>query len=159
MSRAFARYWLPALAWTALVLWASSDTFSAENTGSILEAVVTFVVGGLKPETFEALHFLIRKSAHFTEYGILGLMWFRAWRGGRKGHQWRWALAGIGIALATAITDEVHQSFVPSRTGSARDVLLDLTGAVTVQLLLWLLIRWRRSTAAMSAGLDCLSDQ
>ncbi len=151
MSRVLARYWLPALAWTVVVLWASSDTFSAENTGSILEAVVTFLIGGLKPETFQTLHFLVRKSAHLTEYGILGLVWFRAWRGDGEGHQWRWALAGIGIALATAITDEVHQSFVASRTGSARDVLLDLSGAITVQIALWLVMRWRSRSRRVAA--------
>ncbi len=143
MARNFTRYWLPAVAWTALVLWASSETFSAENTGSILEAVVTFLVGSVKPQIFQTLHFLVHKSAHFTEYGILGLMWFRAWRGERPGHQWKWALAGVLVALATAITDEVHQSFEPSRTGSAKDVLLDLTGAVVVQIVLWAVIKWR----------------
>ncbi len=152
MARNFTRYWLPAVAWTGLVLWASSETFSAENTGSILEAVVTFFVGGVKPQTFQTLHFLIRKSAHFTEYGILALMWFRAWRGEHEGYQWKWALAGIGFALATAITDEVHQSFEPSRTGNAWDVLLDLTGAVVVQIVLWLVIRWRSRPGRVQAA-------
>ncbi len=143
MARDFARRWLPALAWTAVVLWASTDTFSAENTGSVLDAVLGFLVGGLPPQTLATLNFLLRKSAHFTEYGILGLLWFRAWRGSRLGHEWKWALAGIGVALLTAIADEVHQSFLPSRTGSAKDVLLDLTGAVTLQILLWGFMRWR----------------
>jgi VanZ family protein len=143
VSQNLTRYWLPALLWTGLVLYASSDTFSARNTGSILEAVTTFLFGGLKPQTFEALHFLIRKSAHFTEYGILGLFWFRAWGGRREGHQWKWALAGMGMALATAIADEVHQSFVPSRTGDVKDVLLDLSGAIIAQLVLWIVITQR----------------
>jgi len=143
VKRNFARYWLPALAWTGVVLTASGDPFSAQNTGSILEAVTAFFFGPLPPQTFATLHFLVRKSAHFAEYGILSLMWFRAWRGVRGGFQWRWALAGIGMALATAIPDEVHQSFVPSRGSSGWDVLLDLCGAVAVQVVLWALIRRR----------------
>ena len=105
----------------------------------------------MKPETFQTVHFLVRKSTHLTEYGILGLLWFRAWRGSRPGHQWKWALAGIGVALATAITDEVHQSFVPSRTGEVKDVLLDLTGAVTLQIVLWLVMRRRSRTQRVQA--------
>jgi VanZ family protein len=143
VARDFARRWLPALAWTAVVLWASTDTFSAENTGSVLDAAIRFLVGALPPHTLATLNFLLRKSAHLTEYGILGLLWFRTWRGSRQGHEWKWALAGIGIALLTAIMDEVHQSFVPSRTGSAWDVLLDLTGAVAAQILLWGVMRWK----------------
>ena len=143
MSRDFARYWLLALAWTALVLYASSDTFSAQNTGSILEAVVAFLFGRVERQTFDTLHFLARKGAHLAEYGILGLLWFRAWRGTREGFTWRWALLGMAIALATAVADEVHQRFVPSRTGEVRDVLLDLTGALAGQILLWLAIRWK----------------
>ena len=146
----FARYWLPALLWMALVLYASSDTFSADNTGSVLEAVLTAIFGPVQPHTFDLIHAFIRKSAHFTEYGILGLLWFRAWRGARSGHQWSWAFAAIGIALATAITDEVHQSFVPSRTGSPRDVLLDLVGAVTLQVVLWAMTKSRSATLSIA---------
>ena len=148
MGRSFARYWIPALAWTGIVLAASTDPFSAEHTGSILEAVLTFLFGAVKQETFDTLHFLTRKGAHLTEYGILGLLWFRAWRGERRGHEWKWALAGIGIALATAIADEVHQSFVPSRTGDVKDVLLDLTGAVILQIVLWAVMRLRGAQTA-----------
>ena len=127
-----------------MVLLASFDLFSARNTGSLLEAIVRTVFGAMNPQTFATLHFLVRKSAHFTEYGILSLLWFRAWRGTRIGFAWQWAGLGVVIAMATAITDEVHQSFVPSRTGSAWDVLLDVTGALFAQLLLWIVIRVRR---------------
>ena len=141
MARTFARYWLPAMAWTCVVLLASTDTFSAQNTGSILEAVTTALFGRLDPHTFETMHFLVRKSAHLTEYAILSVFWFRAWRSGRPGFQWRWGMLGVAVALAVAIADEVHQSFVPSRTGDVRDVLLDLTGALLAQILLWIVIR------------------
>ncbi len=142
MPRNLPRYWL-ALAWTALVLYASSDAFSAQNTGSILEAIVTFLFGRVERRTFDTLHFLARKSAHFIEYGILGLLWFRAWRGVRQGFTWKWAWLGMAAVLATAVTDEVHQSVVPSRTGDVRDVLLDFSGALVFQIVLWGAIRWK----------------
>ncbi|HVP42736.1 MAG TPA: VanZ family protein [Terriglobales bacterium] len=143
MRRDFVRYWLLALAWTAVILYASSDAFSAQNTGSILEAVVTFLFGHVQRQTFATLHFLARKSAHVIEYGILGLVWFRAWRGRRQGFAWKWAWLGLGVVLATAIVDEVHQSFVPSRTGEVSDVFLDVAGALAAQMVLWGAIRWK----------------
>jgi len=146
VARTFARYWLPAIAWTCVVLLASTDTFSAQNTGSILEAVATALFGRIDPQTLEVIHFLVRKSAHLTEYAILSVVWFRAWRGGLPGFQWRWGMLSVAVALATAITDEVHQSFVPSRSGNVRDVLLDLTGALAAQLILWYLLSRRSRT-------------
>ena len=143
MTRTFLRYWLPAMAWTCLVLLASSDLFSARNTGSILRALVMALFGPIDPRTLEVLHFLVRKCAHLTEYAIVSAIWFRAWRGRRPGFQWNWGMLGVAVALAVAITDEVHQSFVPSRTGDVRDVLLDLTGALCAQVLLWFVIRYR----------------
>ncbi len=143
MARPFLRFWLPALAWTCVVLLASTDTFSAQNTGSILEAALTALFGRIDPHSFDVMHFLVRKGAHLTEYAILSVFWFRAWRGGRRGFQWRWGMLGVAVALAVAITDEVHQSFVPSRTGEVRDVLLDLSGALLAQVLLWIVMTLR----------------
>ncbi len=54
----------------------------------------------------------------------------------------------VGVALLTAIVDELHQSFVPGRTGSPYDVLLDLTGAITVQVLVWAV--WSRKEVESS---------
>ncbi len=153
MSRKLLPYWVLALAWTALVLYASSDAFSAQNTGSILEAVVTFLFGRVERRTFDLLHFVVRKSAHVIEYGILGLVWFRAWRGSRQGFTWKWAWLGMAAVLATAVADEIHQSFVPSRTGSPRDVLLDLSGALVGQIVLWAAMRWR------AMRLECRPEQ
>ncbi len=141
----FAHYWLPALLWVGIVLLASTDTFSARNTGSILEAVATRLFGPLSRHTFETMHLLVRKAAHLTEYALLGVLWFRAWRGDRGGHQWRWTALTLLIVLATAITDEIHQSFVPSRSGNLHDVLLDFMGALAAQLVLWVLVAQRRN--------------
>jgi VanZ family protein len=142
-------YWIPAVAWAGIVLFASSDPFSAKNTGAVLLAVLTWIFGPVDPSTFNLVHVLVRKSAHFIEYAILSALWFRAvhvhltslWR-------IRWALIGVVISLSVAIFDEWHQSFVPSRGSSAHDVLLDLTAAVFAQFLIWYVLR-RRQLAAV----------
>ena len=142
-------YWLPAVAWMAMVFAASSDPFSARNTGEILHAALAWIFGQMDAATFGLLHFLVRKSAHFTEYAILSALWFRALRV-HLTSPWRvrWALIGLIISLSVAILDEVHQTFVPSRTGSAHDVLLDFCGALFAQFLIWHALRRREPAAA-----------
>jgi len=138
-------YWVPAVAWMGMVLLASTDTFSAKHTGEILRAVLAWTIGQLDAATFGLLHFLIRKSAHFTEYAILSALWFRALRV-RLSSPWRiqWALLGVVISVTVAVLDEWHQSFVPSRTSSADDVLLDFCGALFAQLVIWYALRRRQ---------------
>jgi len=142
-------YWVPAVAWMAMVLGASTDPFSAKNTGAILHAVLVWIFGHMNAATFGLVHFLVRKSAHFTEYAILSALWFRAIRV-HLSNLWRvrWALVGLVASLSVAILDEVHQSFVPSRTSSAHDVLLDFCGAFFAQLVIWYTLRRKELAAA-----------
>jgi VanZ family protein len=134
-GRAILVYWLPAALWATAVLAASSDVFSAQNSGDWIGEIILRVVGHpLPPRQFDVLHFLIRKSAHFAEYFILGALLFRAARGGRAGWRGRWAGVAVALAASVASIDEWHQLFVPSRTGSALDVILDVVGAAVAQL-------------------------
>ena len=128
------RYWLPAIVWAAVILTASSDLFSSTHTGSILEQIITAILGHPLPaHQFEMLHAAIRKAAHLTEYGILGALLFRALRAGRAGWSVRWASAAVLLAACLASVDEWHQTFIPSRTGSPVDVAIDTAGAVIAQ--------------------------
>src|SRR5262249_32995897 len=84
------------------------------------------------PHTLATMHAMIRKLAHFTEYLVLGLLITRALRDERG---WRVEHALLAIALATvyAVSDEVHQHFVPGRTAAAGDVAIDAAGAFVGQ--------------------------
>ncbi len=142
MIRAFVRYWLPLIAWIAVIFTASTDVFSAQHTGSVIEAIISVIVGHPLPsEQFEPLHFAIRKLAHLTEYAILGALAFRALRRDEEGWDRRWAMAAIAIALAVAASDEYHQNFVPSRTPSPVDVAIDTVGAAIAQAVIWRRVR------------------
>jgi VanZ family protein len=104
--------------------------FSGAQTGSVLEALLTSLFGEAPRQHLDVAHFLLRKLAHLTEYGILGWLLYRARR--QQETVWnliwaRFALAGVALV---AMTDELHQHFVPSRTGSPVDVLLDLIGGL-----------------------------
>jgi VanZ family protein len=120
----FVRYWLPLILWTAVILSASSGGFSSANSGRWLR----LLFGGEVPD---AVHFAIRKAAHVVEYAILAALGWRALRRTLTFGRSAQAAAGgaLGVAFVVAVTDETLQSLSPLRTGSAWDVLLDLSGA------------------------------
>ena len=149
-SQAAAR-WGPVVLWVGVILFASGDQFSAKETGSWLGAVLRLLVGELDPATFDILHATVRKGAHLVEYAVLGFLTCRAlaWNDRRVGAR-HWMLS-LAIAAACAVTDEVHQSFIASRTSSPVDVLIDCIGAGLGVLVAqrWLARRpWARSTPA-----------
>ena len=78
---------------------------------------------------------MVRKAGHVAEYGILAALLFRAFRGERAGWSARWSLAAVVLAALIGASDEWHQSFVPSRTASAWDALIDTIGATVAQVL------------------------
>jgi VanZ family protein len=90
--------WLPVLAWAGLIFTLSS--LSGSNELPLWEV-------------------LLRKAAHVVEYAILGLLILRA-----VGHE----ATAFALGLAYAVSDEVHQHFVPRRNSSPRDVAIDALG-------------------------------
>ena len=139
-------------AWIALILWLiviaieSSNYLSSANTSRFLYPVLHFLFG-IDYASFEPYHVFIRKSGHVVGYGLLSILLFRAWRetlpsqGAR-----RWTLHWAGIAvLGTALVaslDEWHQFYLPTRTGTLHDVLLDSGAGIAAQLALFLWLRW-----------------
>ncbi len=75
------------------------------------------------PGTIATLHLLVRKSAHFGEYGVLFLLLVRGPMRGRP-H------LALLLCAAYALFDEAHQVFVPVRTASLYDVGVDFSGAL-----------------------------
>jgi VanZ family protein len=122
--------WLPPIAWMTVVLSASSAEFSAANTGSLIQSILGWLLPGLHPHHVDVIHGVTRKLAHFTEYAILGALWFRGLARSGVARPPAAAWLALVISVACAVVDETHQSFVPHRTGSARDVLLDSMGAL-----------------------------
>ena len=133
------KYWAPPIIWMSIIFLFSTDAFSGDNTGSLLWTVVSFIYPGATQELFDSIHFYVRKAGHFTEYAILALLLFRAFRSGAR-ERWRlrWALSSLLIAFLYASLDEFHQTFTRRRTGSVYDSLIDTSGAATALVLLWL---------------------
>lgn len=138
-------YWLPPVIWMAAIFSFSTDVFSGENTGSLLYSIFHAIIPGLTREQFQPIHFLIRKTAHFTEYGILALLLFRAFRAGASRRwAWRWAIYSWLVVGGYALSDEFHQSFSQHRTASIYDSMIDTSGGITALLLFWLVCKLRR---------------
>ncbi|HIE37645.1 MAG TPA: hypothetical protein EYP77_00985 [Anaerolineae bacterium] len=110
--------WLPALAWMGLIFALSAQPDLPHAPRPWLDT-------------------LLKKGGHAVAYGVLAWLYLRALRGSSARDQAR-PMAAL-LAVAYALTDELHQAFVPGRHPSPVDVLIDGAGA----LLAMALEQWR----------------
>ena len=144
-NRNFFKYSLPVILWMCFIFWMSTETFSSENTVSVVETILRFLAPKISSQEVDLIHALIRKSAHVVEYFILGLLLFRAFRGGSIGSwKWRWSFFALIVVILWAASDEFHQSFVPTRTASVVDVAIDTAGGIIAQFVGILWHRYRK---------------
>jgi len=133
-----------------LIAVSSSDRFSSEHTGSMLNALLHAL--HFPARNIDVINEVVRKTGHFFGYGLLSVFLFIAWRGTLREHWphanrlWsaRWAALAICSTTVVAALDEFHQSFIPSRTSTPRDVLLDTAGAAFMQLLIMAVLTGRK---------------
>ena len=138
------RVWLPSAIWLAVIVAESTDFGSAEHTGRILYPLLHFLFA-IDPARFALWHAALRKSGHFIGYFTLSVLLFRSWRGTFPRLSTRWCLQWATVALLStslvAMLDEWHQTFLPSRTGTFRDVLLDSGAGAVAQLMLFTILQ------------------
>lgn len=68
------------------------------------------------------------EHAHFVEYGLIALLFYRAWRPLDDGRAWMWPLlAGVFVG----IVDEFVQWFIPGRVGEAHDIFLNAVAVLS----------------------------
>ncbi len=117
--RSSPKYWLPVLLWCSLIFYLSSIQHLDTGWGMS--------------------DFILRKCAHMFEYGVLYLFSRRAFA---KTTSLPPTAAAFVFTVLYAASDEFHQSFVPTRGPSVKDVLIDSTGAyITLRLNGWWLAR------------------
>jgi VanZ family protein len=134
--------WLPVALAIVIIAVESTPYFGADRTDHPLRWIWEAVFGQVSNAQWGQVHILIRKSGHFVGYGLIGLIWLRAWRMTlpRSGFALDAALALIGTAMV-ASADEYHQTWLPNRTGTPWDVLLDCCGAIALQLVFYIFFR------------------
>jgi len=130
--KSFLKYWLPVLAWVGLIFIGSTDLMSAEHTSRIIGPILRWFNPDISPAAIVQVQFFVRKVAHLTEYAILAAL---LWRALRRGGALRVKMSILFltawfVAALLAMIDEFHQSFVPSRTASLVDVMIDICGAL-----------------------------
>lgn len=136
------------LLWMALIFNLSSQVAEQSNQLStgITEVIVKTVEKVAPKAEFNIKSFnnRLRKNAHFFAYLILGILVTKALR--RSGvHGYRRVALALGICVLFAISDEVHQIFVPGRGGQVKDVLIDSVGASVGIVVYWVVAKWNRS--------------
>jgi VanZ family protein len=137
LYRFFLGFWLPVILWMCFIFWMSTDTFSFEHTSSLVESTLYLLFPKASAQTVNLTHALIRKLGHLTEYFVLGLLLFRAFRGETsKKWSWRWTSLAMIILIAYAASDEFHQSFTLSRGASVKDVGIDTLGGIFSQIVI-----------------------
>jgi VanZ family protein len=110
------KYWLPVIVWALIIF-----NFSAHAVPKVGQSYWT--------------DFIAKKLAHILEYGIFALLNYRALiNSGIKKVMCYWL--AIIIPLLYGASDELHQSFTPTRTPTVRDVLIDTFGASLAILLM-----------------------
>ena len=122
--------WLLPLAWMLIIVSLSGDTFRDQATAGVVRPLLESLLPWASGRTIDALHWLIRKSAHVTEYAILATLWVvaltRTTRLTRRGSIW----AALVVSVAWAVVDELYQTTSVWRSGTAGDVGFDATGAL-----------------------------
>ncbi|NSW78185.1 MAG: VanZ family protein [Chthonomonadetes bacterium] len=147
----------PMIVWMGLIFALSTELGSAAHTAGLLYRLLQRFfpdwLAQASPEELFELHYWIRKGAHFTEYFILALLAYRAFRYGEAWRHWR-ALGFSGsFSILYAFTDEFHQVFVSSRGPALRDVGIDALGAMTGFVLMALLYAWQSARSATRPGM------
>jgi VanZ family protein len=128
-----------------VIMLESTELMGSDHTSHPLRWLWEALFGPVTDARWEIIHHLIRKCGHFFGYGALGMVWLRAWwmTLPRSRFLPDASLALLGTALV-ASCDEWHQSYLPNRTGSIWDVLLDCAGAIALQLAVYIFMRLMR---------------
>lgn len=134
--------WWPVLLGILVIVTESTEMLGSEYTSGPLRTIFQAIFGHVSDARWEVIHHHIRKTGHFIGYGLIGLAWLRAWWMSlpRSRFLQDSVLALLGTA-AIASLDEYHQSFLPNRTSTPWDVLIDCCGALTLQLLVYVFMR------------------
>ncbi|MDO8434410.1 MAG: VanZ family protein [Candidatus Binatus sp.] len=122
-QRGWLATWFPVLAWGIVISMLSTSAFSSDKTAAIIDPILQWLMPDISGPAMSVCHLLVRKSAHFTEYGVLFFLLVR-------GPMARRPYVALALCLFYAMADEGHQLLVPGRGASLYDVALDSSGAL-----------------------------
>jgi VanZ family protein len=121
------RKWIPAAVMIGVIFILSGGYFSAANTLQMVRPVAHAVAPAASPQSVVNLNYVVRRTAHLGEYGLLFLLAYGGPLRRRRG-------LALGLCLAVAMLDEGHQALLPQRTGLISDAGYDGLGAIIAAL-------------------------
>ena len=131
------------LLWCALIFFMSSEIAddSAKRSGGIINKMASiaaslFGTNEPDPSLIDVYEFYLRKLAHMFLYFVLALLSV-CFLSTYPTERVKILLYSLAFCLFYAITDEIHQLFVEGRSGSFKDVMIDMCGTLTARLLVW----------------------
>jgi len=148
----FLRFFLcaiPALLCMILIFNFSSQSAvqSSETSGSFIHEILIQIFPEFQEEspkeqksTVETLQFFVRKTAHFSIYALLSLLLLLAFL--QLFTFYKASFSAFLCSALYAISDEIHQSFIPGRSCELRDVCIDSLGALTALCFVILIYRF-----------------
>lgn len=124
--------WAAVLIWMLLIFNLSSQAASeSDQLSTGITEIIVKVIEKIIPKAdfnIEDFNHIVRKNAHFIAYLVLGVLVINALKmSGIRGIR-AFGLT-LGICMLYAVSDEIHQLFVPGRSGEIRDVMIDSSGA------------------------------
>lgn len=112
---------------------------NGEKSGTISRQITEFVTKDIKSIqsleknekeiVLKKIEHVIRKLAHFSLYTVVGILVMSLMETYKIKNLGKISISLL-VGVLYAISDEVHQSFVPGRGPSAQDVLIDTLGIV-----------------------------
>lgn len=141
------------LVWMCIIFWFSAAP--AKESSEMSMSAGTLILQKLVPgyeeweegrqqEAAEKIEYPIRKCAHASEYAVLGLLLMLAWNSYLPDAK-RGRLLMFAVGTLYAASDEIHQLFVPGRSGRLTDVLIDSAGLLAGIFLIYMLLKCRDS--------------
>ena|ERR1700734_3239603 len=145
-------YWMPVFFGLSVIWMESTVTMGGANTSRWLLGICHALWGQTDSASFETVHIVLRKLGHFSGYGILSVLFYRAWyvtvglfwKGTRSGLRLEAAGLAVFCTFLVASMDEWHQSFLAGRVSSFRDVMIDTCGALVFTAVVILVVARRR---------------
>lgn len=128
--------WAAVAAWMVVIFLFSSQTGrqSGNTSGEVIRWILGVFYRGFtdlpaaeQTAFLEVIHLVVRKGAHFTEYAVLAMLTANALRGKDLSSLLRWCVP-VAFCALYAVTDELHQYFVPDRACRFLDVCIDTAG-------------------------------
>ncbi len=109
-----------------------SSGISLKTTEAICEVAVenfSEMTVSEKSVIVDGLHYFVRKAAHFTIYMLMGICAYNSVLMLLQQLRFK-ALTALSVCVLYAVTDEIHQLFVPGRAFMVTDILIDSLGAL-----------------------------